>query len=416
VKGEKNSKEKTIMELRLKTKYLTYRAATLILAMAILVTMSTQLRAATGSCAGAGVTVPFEDITGNAFFCQIAGAYFSGLSNGTSATTYSPGAPVAREQMAAFVTRTLDQSLKRGSRRAALDQWWTAKEDSSAKKRGFLADGNLLRQVKSDGKDLWVVSGNGLYRVNAVTGSETYYPGLNSPRCLLIAMGSVFVAGENNGTYALRRINPKLSHFSEFAVTTVTSDLGVNPLSLAFDGKRIWTANYGGSVSIIDPSNNYSVTTKPLGIHPTGILFDGTNIWVTDGGNGNLLKMDQFGFVIQTVVLGGSLGYPVFDGTNIWAPDPSSGKVNVVRASNGALLATPQLNGEHHFVAAAFDGERVAVTDTTGYIHLWKATDFTYLGICEIEDFSMLNGICSDGTRFWATMSNSSNYGYLLGF
>src|SRR5436190_2497603 len=128
------------------------RAITLALTMAILVTLSIQLRADTGTCSGAQVNLPFTDVQGNAFFCQIAAAYFSGLSNGTSATTYSPTAPVAREQMAAFVTRTLDQSLKRGSRRAALDQWWVPKDQSDARTRGFL-EGTGLNYIKSDGKD-----------------------------------------------------------------------------------------------------------------------------------------------------------------------------------------------------------------------------------------------------------------------
>jgi hypothetical protein len=53
----------------------------------------------------------------NPFFCQIAAAYFSGLTNGTSATIYSPGLNVTRDQMAAFITRTQDSALKRGSTR-----------------------------------------------------------------------------------------------------------------------------------------------------------------------------------------------------------------------------------------------------------------------------------------------------------
>src|SRR5215471_6315317 len=76
-----------------------------------------------GNCPGFGL--PFSDLGSTSFCSQIAEAYFSGLSNGTSGTTYSPSNSVPREQMAAFVTRTLDQSLLRGSRRAALNQWWT---------------------------------------------------------------------------------------------------------------------------------------------------------------------------------------------------------------------------------------------------------------------------------------------------
>src|SRR5262245_19484464 len=72
-------------------------------------------------------SLPFNDAAASGFFCQIAAAYLAGLANGTGPTTYNPGGMVPREQMAAFVTRTLDQSLRRGSRRAALDQWWTTR-------------------------------------------------------------------------------------------------------------------------------------------------------------------------------------------------------------------------------------------------------------------------------------------------
>src|SRR5688572_33385926 len=101
------------------------RVVVLISLMASLTILSSKMQADTGSCGGVGVTLPFTDVQGNFFFCQIAAAYFSGLTNGTTATTYSPADNVTREQMAAFTTRTLDQSLKRGSRKAAAKKWWT---------------------------------------------------------------------------------------------------------------------------------------------------------------------------------------------------------------------------------------------------------------------------------------------------
>jgi hypothetical protein len=107
------------------------RAVVLISLMASLTVLSTRLQADTGSCGGVSVTLPFTDVMGNAFFCQIAAAYFSGLTNGTSATTFSPTQTVTREQMAAFTTRTLDQSLKRGSQRATAKKWWTPQDANS---------------------------------------------------------------------------------------------------------------------------------------------------------------------------------------------------------------------------------------------------------------------------------------------
>jgi len=91
--------------------------------MTVLVITSGQLRPASATCGGATVTVPLTAVAStNIFFCSIAEAYFSGLTNGTSPTTYNPGDPVQREQMAAFIARTLDQSLKRGSWSAALNK------------------------------------------------------------------------------------------------------------------------------------------------------------------------------------------------------------------------------------------------------------------------------------------------------
>jgi hypothetical protein len=97
----------------------------LVLTIAVLVLTSTRLPADTGTCSGLMTSVPFSDVSGNIFFCQIAEAYFSGLTNGTTPTTYSPNDFVPRDQMAAFTTRTQDSALRRGSRRAALEQWAT---------------------------------------------------------------------------------------------------------------------------------------------------------------------------------------------------------------------------------------------------------------------------------------------------
>ena len=74
-------------------------------------------------------------------------------TNGTTSTTYNPGDPVPREQMAAFTTRTMDQSLKRGSRRAALNQYWTTQ---GANNLALTTVGNGPQLVQSDGADVWV--------------------------------------------------------------------------------------------------------------------------------------------------------------------------------------------------------------------------------------------------------------------
>src|SRR5215471_13954313 len=136
------------------------RVVLLISLIVLLTTLSTRHRADTGACGGQMITLPFTDVMSSPFFCQIAEAYFSGLANGTSATTYNPSGTVSRDQMAAFITRTQDSSLRRGSKRAALRQFWTTTPRylNSAGGLGTTTVGGNPLSVQSDGEDLWVAN------------------------------------------------------------------------------------------------------------------------------------------------------------------------------------------------------------------------------------------------------------------
>jgi hypothetical protein len=251
------------------------RTSLIVLLATSLTVLSDRIQADSGSCGGATITLPFTDVMGNPFFCLIAEAYFSGLTVGTSATTYGPTQNVTREQMAAFITRTLDQSLRRGSQRAALDQYWTP---TSADDIGLTTVGNRPQLVKSDGADLWVPNNgsNTVSRVRASDGKllETW-TGATAAISVLAAKGRIFVAG-NTIPGSLYQIDPTQS---VSPVTTLTTALGGAPRGIAFDGARIWTANEGASVSI--------VTLAPFGVNNVtagftllfGIVFDGTNMW-----------------------------------------------------------------------------------------------------------------------------------------
>lgn len=388
----------------MKTNRLAFRAAlmiTMILAIT-LATTSTRLRADSGNCGGAIVTLPFTDVMGNFFFCQIAEAFFSGLTSGTTPTTYSPSQTVTRDQMAAFITRTMDQSLKRGSRRAALRQFWTPTSENGL---GNTDVGTTPLAVISDGADLWVANtSNGtISRVRASDGKllETW-TGADAVSSVLSAKGLIFVAGGLvPGT--LYQIDPTQP---EGEVTTLTSSLGNTPAALTFDGARIWTANNGG-ISIVS-LNPLSVTNVTTGFtRLIGILYDGANIWVTDTDAGSLFKLDANGAIIQTVTVASQPRFPVFDGTNIWVPSGSDA-VTVVRASTGAVLATLTGNGLSGPVSSAFDGERILVTNiTTSTVSLWKAADLTPLGFVSTGLKTQPYGSCSDGLNFWIALSGA---------
>jgi DNA-binding beta-propeller fold protein YncE len=387
------------------------RAVVLIVLITTLTLLSKHSQADTGNCGGVIITLPFNDVMASPFFCQIAAAYFSGLTNGTGdGTTYSPTQTVTREQMAAFISRTLDQSLKRGNRKAVTKKWFTPQTAGSL----TLTDvGSSPQSVEFCGTDLWVANfGSGtVSRIRPGDGRvlETW-TGAQSAVGVLTAMGRVFVTGNTNPG-KLYMIDPTQA---AGAVTTLTSSLGSSPVDITFDGSRIWTANAGGSVSIISV-NPVAVTTISTGFSDLGgILYDGANIWVTDFGSHQLRRLNANGQIAQTLNVGNVPQFPVFDGINIWVPNSESNSVTVVRVkdangnplTNAFVLATLTGNGLDNPVSTAFDGERILVTNFDGSnISLWKAADLTPLGTLATGTGTNPLGVCSDGLNFWITLN-----------
>ena len=351
------------------------------------------------------ICVPFTDVAPGAFCPLVQEIFYLGITTGTTPTTYDPTSDGTRLQMAAFLSRTVDGVLNRGSRRAALNQFWTPGNRVSL---GLTTLGSLPALIQSDGEDLWVanIGNDSVAKVHASNGKllETW-TGATSALGVIVAMGHIFVSGETSPGQ-LYRIDPSQA---AGAVTTVASNLGNEPFGIAFDGSLIWTANISGSVSIVTPGGAlpWTVTTISTGFgQPYGVLFDGSNVWVTDAPAGTILKLDASGAILQTVTIGPNPRFPIFDGTNIWVPNAGSNSVSVVRASNGTVLASLTGNGLNDPRSAAFDGQRVLVTNAVGHsISLWKAADLTSLGSVGTGPGTGPLGACSDGINFWITLN-----------
>src|SRR5215470_14332507 len=330
-----------------------------------------------------GLCGPFTDVS-DAVFCPfVLEIFYLGITTGTTATTYSPADNVTRLQMAAFLSRTVDGSLRRGSRRAAMNQFWTLKRPEIDTPVAVFYGVSPLGLPAADGGDIWASSeGSGVVcRFRASDGRllETW-TGAASAAAAVVGAGRVFVTG-NTAPGALYRIVPL---FPPGLVGTVATNLGDFPNGIAFDGAALWTANSGGSVSTVTvgAGGPYPVSTVTTGFSsPIGALYDGANVWVTDNVANTLLKLDASAGVLQTVTVGDAPRSPIFDGTNIWVPNNGSASVSVVRVSSGALLATLTGNGLNGPYAAAFDGLRVLVTNPIAdSVSLWKAADLSPLG------------------------------------
>jgi hypothetical protein len=357
-----------------------------------------------------GVCGPFTDVAADSFCPFVFEVFTLGITTGTTPTTYDPASAVSRLQMAAFLSRTVDGVLKRGSRRAALRQFWTIQGSASL---GLTTVVPGPRAVESDGLDIWVVNGAGV--VNRVRGSDgkvlETWSGAGSVYGVLPAMGKIFLPSDENPG-KLYRIDPSQT---VGPVTAVATNLGVEPAGgIAFDGARIWTVNGGppGSVSIVTPGATipWTVTTVTAGFaSPFAMLYDGANVWVIDDAAGTLLKLNATGGILQTVTLGISPSRPSFDGANIWVPNYSSNSVSVVRASSGVVLATLTGNGLSTPHATAFDGQRVLVTNLqSNSVSLWKAADLTPIGTFLTGADTNPYAACSDGVNFWIAFVGSN--------
>src|SRR5215470_20226463 len=95
-----------------------------------------------------GACGPFTDTAGDAFCPFVLEIFYLGITTGTTPTTYDPSGNVTRLQMAAFLSRSVDGVLKRGSRRATLDQFWTPQ---NATMLGLTTVGTNPELVRSDG-------------------------------------------------------------------------------------------------------------------------------------------------------------------------------------------------------------------------------------------------------------------------
>ena len=363
---------------------------------------------------------PFTDVT-PAFCPYVLELYYLGVTVGTSATTFSPDDPLTRGQGAVFAAKGLNQSLARSSRRAALGQWWTTTPHWDIG-LGITTVDNDPEGVAADGQDVWVANepSGTVSRVRASDGKllETWTDARGASG-VLVAMGRVFVSGLDSPHGWLYMIDPSQPAGS---VAVVSDGLPPSPLSLAFDGSRIWTANLAGSVSIVTPASSppWSVTTVTAGFGLTGFaLFDGSKVWVTDLAAEALLRLDSSGSIIQTVPVGGQAGFPVYDGANLWVPVPASDSIAVVQASTGTVLATLTGNGLSGPSVAGFDGQRILITNR-GHVRgdpqsvsLFHAADLSGFGSAPAPGFAIF-GVCSDGLDFWLTSETAP--GHLLRF
>jgi len=350
--------------------------------------------------------LPFTDMSecDTASVNAIGEAYWAGLTSGTSATTFGPEETVSREQMATFVTRTLDGS-SRFSRRASMNRWAMPK---GIAQMGTTELGGVLMYAVSDGGNIWVAdaSDGRILKVEANSGRllETW-TGASGVFSLASAMGKIY--GVSN-TGALYEVDPQKTA-GDVRIIATTSPLLAGPTNLIFDGSLLWVIGYKG-ISLVNPQAKgpWSVITQDTGFQAlTGAIYDGTHIWVTDFTAGTLLELDENAVIIRTVAVGSGPMYPAFDGINIYVPKFTADAVSVVHAANGKILGELTGNGLNGPESVTSDGERILVTNFHGdSVSIWHATNLKAMGEVSTGVDSFPTFACSDGINFWITLQS----------
>ncbi len=389
---------------------------TRVIVATLLVAVSTMTpgSASATSCGSGTYPFPYTDVAGvgDAFCPGIMEAYVLGVTRGTTATTFTPNQDVTRLQMTTFLQRSIDQVLRRTNRRAALGQWWTPKTVAGLQAITLPGPGPASL-CRSDGERVWVTNGdraisvqssNGQLRVDHdVTGGSALFG-------VVAANGNVYISDPFG-------VNAKLWAFKASLEAPFSSAFGrltaYNPGSLAFDGNRLWTANYSqGSIAIV-PIDSDQVP-EPAGASivggfnaPNDLLFDGVDMWVTDQVANVLRRLNANGTVAQSIPVGIDPGFMTFDGANIWVPN-YDGSITVVQASTGTVVATITSNAANRLSSsqsAAFDGERILVTNSgNDSVTLFRAADLSLIGNVQLPAGSVPVGACSDGINFWVTL------------
>ena len=142
-----------------------------------------------------------------------------------------------------------------------------------------------------DGTDIWV-GNNGSYsiqKINPSTGAvdNPIILGTMKPLALACDGTSIWVGVETGAANDLvHKVDP------------VTREIGspingfAGPGALAFDGTRMWVANYSDrSVQKIHPVTKEIVGGIAVGVGPNALAVDGTNIWVANSVDSTVQKL-----------------------------------------------------------------------------------------------------------------------------
>jgi len=141
--------------------------------------------------------------------------------------------------------------------------------------------------------------------------------------------------------------------------------VGGAPDGFAFDGKYIWVTNsYDNTVMRLDRESGAVLRTYATGPFPLSIIYDGTKMWVGNGGRGGgLLALRALGGInLGIITIGRGIRGLVFDGSFVWACNSNDDTFSIVRAVDGTVVATYPAGKSPR--ALAYDGSKMWIANS----------------------------------------------------
>ena len=186
---------------------------------------------------------------------------------------------------------------------------------------------------------------------------------------------------------------------------------GVFPRAMAFDGQRVWIANWtDNTITILNAADGEHIRTlEPdvVGDQPVALAWDGTHMWVATYLDNQVYRMTVNGERREVFGSNQEVQQPVdlfYDGAHVWVVNQGTGarpgSVMKIVADNALLLGTYEVG--HFPTAITWDGDRIWVANgNDSSITVLSDDTGTRVGQVSVASFPI--SLAFDGVHVWVS-------------
>ncbi len=221
-----------------------------------------------------------------------------------------------------------------------------------------LGTSNNVDDMLFDGSDVWVLTGDWLYRYNAVDKRKVLDYDFTEITCrtMVLRDETIYILCSSN---QIKKVQLR----DDTATTTTISGLG-QPVSSTHDQyARIWAGNVAGQIGYVNwGGSNFQVVAGGFG-RIIDMIFANGFIWAIDKPNGQVIKINIDTMAVDTVISGfeaGSLERMAYDGQYLWIASAANNElIQLHTKTNNFRTFSLASTGLTKPVDVAFDGANI---------------------------------------------------------